>query len=141
VLIAGAVLVLLVTALGVWRQRPERDSGSRDPATGTVIQSVQSGELTIALVSASGQLHQGRNTFFIEFRRGDTLVDVGRVGASANMPMPGMVMSSGLQIQPAGVPGRYTATAEFGMAGAWRFSIEWDGPAGRGSANFEGMVQ
>jgi Cu(I)/Ag(I) efflux system membrane protein CusA/SilA len=141
VLIAGAVLVLLVTALGVWRQRPERDSGSRDPATGTVIQSVQSGELTIALVSASGQLRQGRNTFFIEFRRGDTLVDVGRVGASANMPMPGMVMSSGLQIQPAGVPGRYTATAEFGMAGAWRFSIEWDGPAGRGSANFEGMVQ
>jgi Cu(I)/Ag(I) efflux system membrane protein CusA/SilA len=141
VLIAGAVLVLLVTALGVWRQRPERESGSRDPATGTVIQSVQSGELTIALVSASGQLRQGRNTFFIEFRRGDTLVDVGRVGASANMPMPGMVMSSGLQIQPAGVPGRYTATAEFGMAGAWRFSIEWDGPAGRGSANFEGMVQ
>jgi hypothetical protein len=68
-------------------------------------------------------------------------VDVGRVGASANMPMPGMVMSSGLQIQPAAVRGRYTATAEFGMAGAWRFSIEWDGPAGRGSANFEGMVQ
>ena len=41
-------------------------------------------------------------------------------------------MSSGLQIQPSGVRGRYTAIAEFGMAGAWRFSIEWDGTAGRG---------
>jgi hypothetical protein len=52
-----------------------------------------------------------------------------------------MVMSSGLQVSPAGVPGQYSAMAEFGMAGAWRFSIQWDGPAGRGSADFEGSVQ
>jgi hypothetical protein len=52
-----------------------------------------------------------------------------------------MVMPSGLQLQRTSVSGRYTATAEFGMAGAWQFAIEWDGPAGRGSANFEGAVQ
>ena len=57
------------------------------------------------------------------------------------MAMPGMVMSSGLQLQPTAVPGRYTAIAEFGMAGAWHMSVEWDGPAGRGSANFDGGVQ
>jgi len=39
------------------------------------------------------------------------------------------------------VPGRYQATAEFGMAGAWPMALQWDGPAGRGSVNFEGMVQ
>jgi len=57
------------------------------------------------------------------------------------MAMPGMVMSSGLQLQRTAVPGRYTAIAEFGMAGAWHMSVEWDGPAGRGSANFDGGVQ
>jgi hypothetical protein len=55
--------------------------------------------------------------------------------------MPGMVMSSGLRVVPTSVPGRYAATAEFGMAGAWQMSIEWEGPAGRGAAKFEGMVQ
>jgi len=63
------------------------------------------------------------------------------VRASANMSMPGMVMSSGLQLTPTGVVGRYLATAEFGMAGAWPMALQWDGPAGRGSVNFEGMVQ
>ena len=64
-----------------------------------------------------------------------------RVRASANMPMPGMVMSGGLQVTPTGVPGRYAATAEFGMAGAWQMAIEWNGPAGQGSVNFQGGVQ
>jgi hypothetical protein len=63
------------------------------------------------------------------------------VRASANMPMPGMVMSGGLQVTPTGVPGRYAATAEFGMAGAWQMAIEWNGPAGQGSVNFQGGVQ
>ena len=139
VLVVGAVLFAAAAGV-VWKQSTG-DGASQEAPAGSVIQSVQSGDLTIALVSASGPLRQGRNTFTVEFRRDDTLVDVGRVGASANMPMPGMVMSSGLQIQPSGVRGRYTATAEFGMAGAWQFSIQWDGPAGRGSASFEGMVQ
>ena len=68
-------------------------------------------------------------------------LDVGTARASANMPMPGMVMSSGLRLQPTAVPGRYTATAEFGMSGMWHMSVEWDGPAGRGTASFEGGVQ
>ena len=57
------------------------------------------------------------------------------------MTMPGMVMSGGLEVRPTGVPGRYAATAEFGMAGAWPMAIEWNGPAGQGSVNFQGGVQ
>jgi hypothetical protein len=57
------------------------------------------------------------------------------------MTMPGMAMSGNLQLRPTGVPGRYTATAEFGMPGAWDMRIEWDGPAGRGATSFEGQVQ
>jgi hypothetical protein len=51
------------------------------------------------------------------------------------------VMSSGLEVQPTNVAGRYQANAEFGMAGAWRMAVEWDGPSGKGSVNFEGAVQ
>jgi hypothetical protein len=103
---------------------------------------IRSGALTIAVVSPTGTLHQGRNTFTIEFRSANgSLVDVGTVHASANMPMPGMVMSGGLEVRRMSVPGRYQATAEFGMAGAWQMAVEWDGPAGHGSVNFQGPVQ
>jgi hypothetical protein len=93
--------------------------------------------------SPTGTLQQGRNRFTIEFRRTGTttLVDAGAVRATANMPMPGMVMSGGLQVMPSGIPGRYDASAEFGMAGAWQMSVAWDGPAGQGSVNFEGGVR
>ena len=60
---------------------------------------------------------------------------------TANMAMPGMVMPGNVHVQSARVPGRYTATAEFGMAGSWPISLEWNGPAGRGSVNFQGSVQ
>jgi hypothetical protein len=139
VVLVGGVLLIAAAALVIWKSPWDRRL--REASAGSVIQSVQAGELTISLVSASGPLRQGRNAFTVEFRRGDTVVDVGRVSASANMPMPGMVMSSGLQLEPSGVRGRYAATAEFGMAGAWQFAFQWNGPAGRGSASFEGMVQ
>jgi hypothetical protein len=118
-------------------------SGVTEQRFAEVVQTVHSGDLDIVLLARNGTLRQGRNSFTIEFRRtgSATLVDVGTVRASANMRMPGMVMSSGLQVTPTGVPGRYAATAEFGMAGAWPMSIEWDGPAGQGSVNFQGGVQ
>jgi hypothetical protein len=129
-------------SFAVWRSR----TGGSEPAArsaGAVVQTVRAGDLDIALLSPTGTLRQGRNSFTVEFRRTGTtaLVDVGTVRASANMPMPGMVMSGGLQVTPTGVPGRYAATAEFGMAGAWPMAIEWNGPAGRGSVNFQGDVQ
>jgi hypothetical protein len=108
-----------------------------------IVQTVRSGDVEIVLRSPDAALRQGRDTFTIEFRRAGTgeLLDVGTVRASANMPMPGMVMSSGLQVSPSGVPGRYLATAEFGMSGAWQMALEWKGPAGEGAVNFQGSVQ
>jgi hypothetical protein len=144
-LAAGILAVLTLVALisfVVWRTRP----GAGEPmaqSAGVVVQTIRAGDLDIALLSPTGTLRQGRNSFAFEFRRTGTttLVDVGSVRASANMSMPGMVMSSGLQVTPTGVPGRYAATAEFGMAGAWPMTIEWNGPAGQGSVNFQGGVQ
>jgi copper/silver efflux system protein len=139
---AGGALLLLV-AFTAWRAilPTQRDDGSE--AASRVVQTVHSGALDIVLMSPTGALQQGRNTMTIEFRRaGDsTRVDVGSVHASANMSMPGMVMPAGLDVRPSGVPGRYNATADFGMAGAWQFSIQWDGAGEAGSTTFEGSVQ
>jgi len=136
-----AIAMTGAVALMVWRTASDADDDSQSAAG--VVQTVAAGEVDVVLLSPTGTLRQGRNAFTIEFRRAgtDTLVDAGTVRASANMPMPGMVMSSGLQVAATNVPGRYTATAEFGMAGAWQMAIEWDGPAGKGSVNFEGGVQ
>jgi copper/silver efflux system protein len=134
------VLVVGTAATMAWRYSWQSTT-SASPG-GQTVQRVSAGNLQITLLSATGMLHQGRNTFAIEFRSGDgQLVDAGTVHASGNMQMPGMVMSSGLQIQRTSTLGRYEATAEFGMAGAWHMTIDWNGPAGKGSANFEGAVQ
>jgi Cu(I)/Ag(I) efflux system membrane protein CusA/SilA len=139
---AGVLVVVTLAAVLVWRASGPAGDQAGDGAS-RVIQTVRAGELDVVLLSPAGTLRQGRNAFTIEFHRTGTnrLVDVGTVRASANMPMPGMVMSGGLHIAPAGVPGRYSATAEFGMAGAWQMAVEWDGPAGKGSVKFEGGVQ
>jgi Cu(I)/Ag(I) efflux system membrane protein CusA/SilA len=139
VAVIGVVIVATVAAIA-WRS--SRQSATSASHASQTVQRVNAGNLQITLLSATGMLHQGRNSFAIEFRSADgRLVDVGAVHASGNMPMPGMVMSSGLQIQRTTTVGRYEASAEFGMAGAWHMTIDWDGPSGKGSVNFEGAVQ
>ena len=144
-LVFGIVaLVIVAGSLAFWRTSG-RGRGQPIVAVSDagVVQTVRSGDVEIILRSSDAALRQGRNTFTIEFRRLGTneLLDVGTVRASGNMTMPGMVMSSGLQVSPSGVPGRYVATAEFGMSGAWQMALEWNGPAGQGSVNFHGSVQ
>jgi hypothetical protein len=141
VLLALAAVTIAAATLVAWRQSRQASVDSSSAAAVTV-QQVKAGDLEILLRSPTGTLRQGRNAFTIEFRSADgKLADVGTVRASANMQMPGMVMSGGLQVHPTDVAGRYEATAEFGMAGAWPMRIEWDGQAGHGSVNFEGTVQ
>ncbi|MGD9894275.1 MAG: efflux RND transporter permease subunit, partial [Dehalococcoidia bacterium] len=143
--VAGAVGVLILGISGwtVSQRLGHKSVETEQAASGSVVHQVRSGDLQIVLLSPVGTLQQGRNAFTIEFRpaNGGALVDVGSVRATGNMPMPGMVMSSGMQVHPSGIPGRYEATAEFGMAGAWQMSVEWDGPKGRGTVSFEGSVQ
>ena len=142
--VAAVILVALAASTAiVWRLSSRSTDG--DPSAGAqggVVQTIRSGQIEIVLLSPTGTLRSGRNTFTIEFRSPTGgLLDVGTVRASANMPMPGMVMPGNMQVSSAGEPGRYIATAEFGMAGAWQMSIEWNGPAGKGAVSFEGTVQ
>jgi Cu(I)/Ag(I) efflux system membrane protein CusA/SilA len=138
-----AVVLVVAGAYAAWRVDERGDDSPSGRAAIGVIQTLRSGDLEIVLRSQAGVLRQGRNAFSIEFRRpaSDPLVDVGTVRGSGNMAMPGMVMSSGLQVTPTEVQGRYAATAEFGMAGVWQMAIEWNGPHGQGSVSFEASVQ
>ena len=139
---AAVAISLTVGGLMVRRLNHSRGAPAADlPASAGVVQRVQAGDLQISLLSPTGSLRTGRNTFTFEFRRANALVDVGNLRASGNMTMPGMVMSSGMEVQASRVKGRYDASAQFGMAGAWQMSIESDGPAGKGGTSFEGAVQ
>jgi Cu(I)/Ag(I) efflux system membrane protein CusA/SilA len=139
-MIAGAVAAVSLVVATVW-WRSQGSPGVRSDLT--VIQAVTSGDLSVALLNASGTFRQGRTDFVVEFRSAKTgrLVDAGTVRVEANMSMPGMPMSGGIEISRTSTSGRYTATAQFGMSGVWKMTVQWDGPAGRGSVPFEGNVQ
>ena len=141
-LAAFAGILLTVAGLAAW-SLARRDEAPAERDARSVVKTVRSGELEIALLADGGVLRQGRSRFAIEFRRAGAaaLVDAGDVTGSAAMTMPGMVMPGNLVIEPSGVKGRYEARADFGMAGEWRMTIEWRGPAGSGSVSFEGSVQ
>jgi Cu(I)/Ag(I) efflux system membrane protein CusA/SilA len=144
VLIATVLLIAVGGTLFVgWRlTRPAATDRGASVAGQRVVQTVPSGDVNIVVLSPTGTLRSGRNAFTIEFRSASgALVDVGMVRVSANMTMPGMVMPANVQVRRSGVPGQFSATAEFGMAGAWPITVEWNGPAGSGSANFQGSVQ
>lgn len=109
----------------------------------TELERVKAGALQVVLLSDHEALKHGKDSFVLEFRTdpGGALVDVGAVTANASMPMPGMPMFGAIDVQRTNVAGRYAATGEFSMAGRWRLTVEWDGPAGRASISFSGSVQ
>jgi hypothetical protein len=106
------------------------------------VQRVHSGALDVVLLSPTGALRQGKGSFVLEFRAADgQLVDAGTVNVNATMVMAGMAPMLGqTTINPTSTKGRYEVTSDLNMAGSWRFSIEWDGPAGRGSTSLPGSV-
>jgi hypothetical protein len=114
-----------------------------EATSGAVLQTVRSGDLAITLSNPAGELRQGANDFRIEFRsaRTNAPVNVGDVRLNAAMTMPGMAMTGTTNVTPGDRPGVYEAKGDFAMSGSWDMTLEWDGPAGRGSAAFKGSVQ
>jgi hypothetical protein len=109
-----------------------------------VIQTQKAKDMTIALLSESGQWTQGKNTFVLEFTSAATKqpVDVGKVTLSTSMPMPGMApMLAGATLSPDKTSGRYLGTISFPDRGARQVTVVWDGPAGKGSTQFSVPVR
>ena len=67
---------------------------------------------------------------------------VGTTWSPLDITMPGMApMLAGASVTRDPAPGRYLGTISFPDAGARQVTVRWDGPAGKGSVNFEGGVQ
>lgn len=104
-------------------------------------QRVRAGQLDVVLLSNDGNLTHGKDAVTVEFRRGDELVDVGTIKAAATMPMAGMPpMLGSVFLERGDAAGRYTAQTDLSMSGGWQLKLEWDGPAGKGSASFQATV-
>ncbi|HET9468051.1 MAG TPA: CusA/CzcA family heavy metal efflux RND transporter [Vicinamibacterales bacterium] len=143
--IAAAAGVAVAIVAGGWMLWNNAAGTNRAPETSPadIVRTIRAGDIDVVVRAPNAVLRQGRNTIAIDFRSVSSgeLVDAGTVRASGNMSMPGMVMSSDIELRRSRTPGRYTGSASFGMAGTWQMSLEWDGPAGRGSTSFEGKVQ
>jgi len=93
-------------------------------------------DVTVSLLSESGQWTQGKNTFVIELAKDGKPVAAGKVTVSTSMAMPGMApMVASATVQPEG-PGRYRGTIEFPDRGERQVTVAWDGPSGKGSTRF-----
>ena len=107
------------------------------------VQRVKAGNLEVVLLSATDALKEGKDSFVLEFHStaNQQLVDVGTVKVNATMPMAGMAPMIGDTTVKPSTSGRYDVATDLGMAGTWRVGVDWDGPAGKGTATLQGRVQ
>jgi hypothetical protein len=101
------------------------------------------GDLNVVLMNDTGELKQGQNDFAVQFQdlQGQP-VDVGEVQLGSSMTMPSMAPMSGeSEITPAGSAGTYRVKSNFGMSGAWHFTITWNGAHGQGKTAFNSNVR
>jgi len=140
---AAAIVLAIAIAGGGWWLHTRTSALQPAQQTGAVLQTVRAGDLAITLSNPNGELRQGANNFRIEFRstRTNTPVNVGDVRLNAAMAMAGMTMAGTTTVTPGDQPGIYEAKGDFAMSGSWDMTLEWNGPAGRGSAAFKGSVQ
>jgi hypothetical protein len=100
------------------------------------IKTQKANELTVSVLSETGQWKPGKNSFVLEFTKEKKPVDVGKARLNTSMPMPGMApMIAGATLEPDG-PGRYKGTVSFPDAGDRQVTVSWDGPTGKGSTRF-----
>jgi hypothetical protein len=143
--IAAAGIVAVAVVAGAWMvwKTVAPTERAADTASADTVRTIRAGDFNVIVRAPGAVLRQGRNAVTIEFRSAASgeLVDAGTVNVTGNMSMPGMLMSSDIELERSRTPGVYTGSASFGMAGTWQMSLQWDGPAGRGSTSFEGKVQ
>jgi hypothetical protein len=123
-----AVVVVLAGWLGV--------AGAADLK---VVKSQKSKDVSVTVLSGSGQWTPGKNEFVVAFTsaKDSSPVDVGKVTLNTSMPMPGMApMVAGATLEPEATPGRYRGTISFPDRGDRQVTVSWDGPAGKGSTKF-----
>ena len=109
-------------------------------STGKVIKSAPAGNgLTLSLATSDGVLRHGNSQFTLTFADASGKpVDVGAVALTFHMPRMGTMaeMNDQATFTTTATPGVYHGQAQIEVAGEWQTKITYEGPAGRGQANF-----
>jgi len=137
-----AAALVLVAAVLWWVMQPGRRGAAGD---GTVLQTIAeatAGSVRVVALAAQPELRTQGTPFIVEFHAAATgaLVDVTDARVEGAMPMPGMTMAARIRTEKLS-EGRYQAAGEFGMVGAWQFTVSWLEGGERKSIRFERTVQ
>lgn len=100
-----------------------------------VIKSAKSGDMTITIASATGDLKVGDNDLMLSFTDASgNLVDVGAASLTFHMPAMGAMgeMNDKAQLTTADTPGKYRAQVKVEMTGTWEARIAYQGSRGNG---------
>ena len=115
-------------------------SSQQGGATGKVIKSAPAGNgLTVSLATSDGVLRHGNSEFTLTFADASGKpVEVGAVALTFHMPQMSTMseMNDHATFTTTATPGVYSGKAQIEVAGEWQTKITYDGPAGRGQANF-----
>ena len=102
------------------------------------IKSTQSGNLTITLASATGEIKSGDNDLILSFADpSGKLVDVGAATLKFHMPAMGSMaeMNDVASLTTTSAPGKYRAKVSVEVGGTWEAMIAYEGPQGSGQAS------
>lgn len=123
ILIAIAGFLLMLAACG----RLGPSSGEK------IIKSTKSGDITISLSSASGEIRGGENELVLSFT-GASGKPIDMPAASLKFHMPAMgsmaEMNDVAALTTTGTPGRFQALVNVEVAGTWEAMISFQGPRG-----------
>lgn len=115
-------------------------SSQQGGPSGKVIKSAPAGNgLTVSLATPDGVLKHGNSQFTLTFADASGKpVDVGAVALTFHMPQMGTMaeMNDHATFTTTATPGVYDGKAQIEVAGEWQTKITYEGPAGRGLANF-----
>jgi len=138
VIVTGITLVVIFAAAACGSK-----SGGSVP-TGKVIKTAPVGNLTVTLLSGSGQLKQGDQEVTLSFTDASGKpVDVGAVSLNFHMPqMGGMAaMNDAVTFTTTSTPGVYSGKVNLGSGGEWQAQLAFEGPAGNGKTTFSVTAQ
>ena len=132
-------LIAILTVMGVLA-----NAGMAVAADMKPIHTQKTKDVVVTLMNEAGQWKSGKNSFVLEFTsaKDKKPVDAGKVSLNTSMTMTGMApMIAGASLTPDKTPGRYTGTIEFPDGGTRQVTVNWDGPAGKGSTKFSVPVR
>lgn len=103
-----------------------------------VIKSAKSGDLTVTLSSATGQLKNGENELMVTFTDASgKLVDVGAASLNFHMAAMGSMaeMNDRATLTTTDTPGKFRAHVNIEMAGTWEAQVKYQGAHGAGQVS------